>query len=100
MTAPPRPPVHLRIDRLVLDGIALDAAGAARFQAELVETLTDLLRSGGARSGIDIPTGTAVPRLAAPAIALPLTPAASPTALGQAVAHSLFAGLGRIGGRA
>ena len=87
-------PIRLHIDRLVLDGITLAPADANLFQAALVETLGDLLRverdSASATPAMaPLSTRQSHHALRAPAI----TTAGSPTALGQAVAHAVHAGL-------
>ena len=91
------PPIRLHIDRLVLDGLRFDAGGAARFQAALITTLGELLRGDGLPRGI---AGGAVPHVMAPPVAAPPSDAAaSPEALGRAVARSVHAGLTGGGGQ-
>ena len=77
------PPVRLHIERLVIDGIALDRAEGAQFQAALTEALTSLLRTAPPATAItervvQVPGGVS---------------AASPAALGTAVAACLHATL-------
>lgn len=76
-------PIRVHIERLVVDGLPMDRAGSARFQAALRETLGALLRA-------DAPASGASERVVQ---AAPVAAEASPTALGEAVAISLHASL-------
>ena len=84
--------VELRIERLVLDGIALDRAGARRFEAALASRLTELLGAAppGSAGGSRHVRGLR----AAP---VTLDPAAGPAAMGAQVAGAIHGALG--GGR-
>jgi hypothetical protein len=82
--------VRVRVERVVLEGMPLDAPGVVRFRAALEGELRRLLvargvpaawRSGGARRE-------------APAAAVALAPQMPPAHLGVAVARSVLPGAG------
>jgi hypothetical protein len=85
VTGPGRP-IRLRIDRLVLDGVALGPGDAMRFQEALVAELGQMIAAH-----VGAPTGGAFDR-AAPAQAISTGPDAAqpggPARFGRAVARS------------
>jgi hypothetical protein len=81
--------ISIHIDRLVLDGLALNAADGARVRAALEAELGRLL--GTRAPGLE--RLGAVPIVAAPSINV--EPPRDPTAIGHAVARSVHAGMGR-----
>lgn len=88
------PSVRLRIERLTLDGVALDGAEARRLGTALEAELARLL-SASDLMGVARAAG-ATPSVAARDVTMPQTVARSayPPALGGAVAHSLFEAIG------
>jgi hypothetical protein len=85
--------VELHIERVVLDGIALDRAGARRLEAALASRLTELLREGASPGGGFAPSN--VRNLRAAPIAL--DPSAGPARMGTQLADAVHGALG--GGR-
>jgi hypothetical protein len=83
--------IVLHIDRLVLDGFALNAHAAGALERTLIEELTQRLRSESAPHRFA--QSEAQPRLQAPAITIPAQPA--PAKLGRDIARSVHAGLTR-----
>jgi hypothetical protein len=87
-----RPPIALHIERLVLDGLPLTAAQAARMQPALERELARLIAGGG-----DVRAwGAGAAQPAQPAAAAAPTmhwDATRPYQLGRALAHSVFASL-------
>jgi hypothetical protein len=92
--------VRLRVDRVVLDGVALEPRAAARFRAGLEGELSRLLADGGVPGAWR--AGGAQPSSPAAAVAStgggggggPATPAAA-HGLGVEVARSVYGGFGR-----
>jgi hypothetical protein len=81
--------VHLHIDRLVLDGLALSARDGARVRAALETELVCLIGQHGWSGSL---AGGAAPVLrTAPVHA----DGQGPDALGRQIAASLYGGLGR-----
>lgn len=76
--------IRVHIERLVVDGIPMDRAGAAQFQAALTERLGELLRA-------DPPAAGMIERVARAGAVVVGGPA---TSLGAEVAASLHAALG------
>ena len=79
--------VSLHIDRLVIDGFALQSGQAHHVRAALVRELTRLIET----RGVQADSGAAVPRLRAPAIRL--SPAAKTAEIGRRVAGSIHQSL-------
>jgi len=82
--------VELHIERLVLDGVALDRAGARRLEAALASRLTELLTDAPPALGPTSP-GHVRGLQAAP---VTLDPAAGPVAMGSQVADAVHGALG------
>ena len=80
--------IHVRIDRLVLDGVTLPAGGGAAVGAALEAELGRLLAEGGLAEAWQ--ASAAVPRLAAGPVSL----AGSPENLGAGIARAVYGGLG------
>ena len=90
-----RSAISVHIERLVVDGLPLTAAQAARMQPALERELARLIADHGARHGdVAAWAGGAQPsaRAAAPALRWD---AARPHQLGRALAHRVFASLNR-----
>jgi hypothetical protein len=84
-------PVHLHIERLVVDGLPLTVAQAARLQRAVERELARLIVQGGDAHGWA--SGAAPP--SAPARPAPAVPwdATRPHQLGRAVARDVFASI-------
>ena len=80
--------IHVRIDRLVLEGVTLPAGGGAAVGAALEAELGRLLAEGGLAEAWQ--AGAAVPSLAAGPVSL----AGSPADLGAGIARAVYGGLG------
>jgi hypothetical protein len=80
--------IHVRIDRLVLEGVTLPPGGEAALSAALDAELGHLLAAGGLAEGWQ--AGAALPRLAAGPVSL----AGSPANLGAGIARAVYGGLG------
>jgi hypothetical protein len=80
--------IHVRIDRLVLEGVTLPAGGGAAVGAALEAELGRLLAEGGL--GEAWQAGDAMPYLAAGPVSL----AGSPADLGTGIARAVYGGLG------
>jgi len=83
--------VHLHIDRLVLDGIAVERTHAGKVRATVEHELTRLLKSGGFSPQLS--TGGAIPRLRGGNIKL--RKGASPAGVGAKIARAVHEGMGR-----
>jgi hypothetical protein len=81
--------IVLHIERLVLDGVALDASAADVVRASLIRELTQMLSTGSVPSVFS--RGEALPRVQAPEVTL--TRAEGPSLIGRNVARSVHAGL-------
>lgn len=81
--------IVLHIERLVLEGMALDAPAADAVRASLVGELTRMLRTGSVPSAFI--RGRALARVQAPEVAI--APAEGPSLIGRNVARSIHAGL-------
>ena len=81
--------LHLRIDRLVLEGTALTQRDGARLQAALGAELAILLKDSGLQP--ELAKGIALPSLPLTTLAQPA--AAEPSALGRQLARHLAAAL-------
>lgn len=83
--------INLHIERLVLDGISLDAGQRPLLQAAVEAELARLLSSGGLAPALQ--TGGARQRLTAPS--MQLTGGGSPDTFGRQIARSVYGGIGR-----
>lgn len=81
--------LHLHIDRLVIEDASLTSRDAGRLQAGLREALADLLRTQ--RLHPDLARGAALSSLRTSDLALPGS--ASPSQVGQGIAHALAGSL-------
>lgn len=82
--------INLHIERLVLDGIALERGQEPLLRAAVEAELTRLLSADGLATGLT--SGGAVPRLRAGEIQL--TGESNSQQLGQQIARALHGGLG------
>jgi hypothetical protein len=82
--------VRLHIDRLVLDGVPLPAAGRPQLQAAIESELTRLIGSGGISA--ELASGIAVPSVRAPEIHIARD--AKPAQMGSAIARAIYGGVG------
>jgi hypothetical protein len=82
--------IVLHIERLVLEGIPLGARDAGLLHAAVERELTRLLSSGAVAPALL--EGGAMPRLAAPSIAL--QPGIAVGVLGQRIAGAVYRGMG------
>jgi hypothetical protein len=80
--------VELHIERLVLDGVRLDRAGERVFRAAFQAELTRLIAEGGVSGALSATT----PRVIAPAVSLAAE--SGPMQWGEALARSVYGGLG------
>lgn len=87
VATPPRAPVSLAIERIVLDGVALDGSGRRQLERALRRELETLI---AARGGVLPQQSGALPSLAAPLLT---APQGRPGELGRALARSVFAAL-------
>jgi len=87
-----RSAISVHIERLVVDGLPLTAAQAARMQPALERELARLIADSARRGDVAAWAGGAQPsaRAAAPALRWD---AARPHQLGRALAHRVFASL-------
>ncbi len=83
--------IELHIERLILEGIPLAGGSPRRLQAAIESELTRLLGEGGLASYLA--GGTALPRLAGPAIQL--SGRNGPAELGRQIAGSVYGGIGK-----
>jgi hypothetical protein len=84
-----RPSVHLRIERLILDGLPLTHSQGALVQAAVEAELSRLLTERGLTSSLL--SGGALPSVRAGAIQL--SSDGSPVQLGQQIAHAVYSGI-------
>lgn len=83
--------IRLHIDRLVLDGLRLNASDGALLKASLEAELGRLLSERGLNG--EIAAGGALPRIdAAP---MQVTRDATPAQIGSGIARSMFSGIGK-----
>ncbi|TYO63529.1 hypothetical protein FXV83_26860 [Bradyrhizobium hipponense] len=83
--------IRLHIERLVLDGLRVNASDGALLKASLEAELGRLLSESGINS--EIAAGGALPRLeAAP---MQVRRGATPAQIGSGIAHSVFSGVGK-----
>jgi hypothetical protein len=83
--------VTVHIDRLVLDGIRIDAAGVPALRAAVEAEIGRLLATGPVPPGLL--AGGAVPALRAPDLAAP--PGGSPAAWGARIGRAVHGSFGR-----
>lgn len=83
--------VDVRIERLVLDGVALPPAQRPALRAAVEAELARLLAAGGLSPALR--AGGTVPR--APGGAIELVRDAHPAQLGRQIARAVYGGLGR-----
>lgn len=83
--------INLHIERLVLDGLPLEAKDGAAIRAALESDLTRLLSQSADVSGWQ--TGGATPSIRADAIQL--TVQSSPAQIGRQIAGSIYGGIGK-----
>jgi hypothetical protein len=86
--------VHLHIDRLVLDGIAIERTHASKVRAAVEHELTRLMAVGGLAS--QLTSGGAVPRLSGGNIRFQKSTNAR--VLGRDIARALHQAIGVSGG--
>jgi hypothetical protein len=84
--------VRLHIDRLVLEGVNVSAAGRPHLQAAIEAELTRLIAAGGISP--ELARGIAVPSIPAPQMTV--APDAKPAQMGVAIAGAVY---GSMGGR-
>jgi hypothetical protein len=85
-----RAPITLHIDRLVLDGLPLTAAQAARLQPALERELARLIAGSGDAGAWDPGAAAPATAVAAPTVRWDAT---RPHQLGRALAHGVLASL-------
>jgi hypothetical protein len=83
--------VNLHIERLILDGLPIGAGQSALVQAAVEAELSRLLVQGGIAPSLQ--SGGAVSSVRADAIQL--TAQSTPAQMGQQIAHSVHAGMGK-----
>jgi hypothetical protein len=84
--------VAVHIDRLVLDGVALDAGQQHLLQAAVQAELVRLLTAGGLAPALA--AGMAVPRIAGAPLALPA--GAHGAQAGRGIAASVYGAIGGV----
>lgn len=82
-------PIHLYIDRLILDGLPVDRSQALQLQSSMETELTRLLMENGLST--DFQTGAAVPSFRANPIQL--TAGNNSTQIGAQIAESVYSGM-------
>jgi hypothetical protein len=83
--------INLHIDRLILDGLPLTRNQGALVQAAVEAELARLLTESGLASSLQ--AGGALPSVRADA--MQLTAGSTPTQMGQQIAQSVYAGIGK-----
>lgn len=83
--------INLHIERLVLDGVALEHGHEPLLQAAVAAELTRLLTTGGLASSLM--SGGAQPRIHAGEIQV--SGADTAPQLGHQIAHAVYGGIGR-----
>jgi hypothetical protein len=83
--------IHVHIERLILDGLPIGVGQGALVQATVEAELARLLVQGGLAPNLQ--SGGALAGLRAEAIRV--TAESSPAQLGQAIAQSVYAGIGK-----
>jgi hypothetical protein len=87
--------INLHIERLILDGLPMEAGHGARVQAAVEAELARLLVEGGLAR--ELQSGGALPSVRAGAIQL--TAESNSVQLGQRIARSVYGGIGQSDGR-
>jgi hypothetical protein len=82
--------VRVHIDRVVLDGISVSAAGRPHLRAAIESELARLIAAGGISP--ELAGGIAVPSVRAPEMSFAGN--AEPAQIGRRIAHSVYAGVG------
>jgi hypothetical protein len=82
--------INLHIERLVLDGLPVEAKDSAMLRAAIEAELTRLLTENGLSSGLQ--TGGVLPRLQANAIQLGT--GGTPPQLGRQIARTVYGSIG------
>jgi hypothetical protein len=82
--------IRIDVERLVIDGIELDARGAEALRAAVAAELVRLFEQRRPGAGLG---GGAVPMLRAPAVQFDA--GASPTRMGSQVAQAVYGSIGR-----
>lgn len=83
--------IRLHIERLILDGVPLEAGGTTRLQAAVESELGRLLAEGGLST--EMQTGIALPSVRAGDVRL--GEQASPIQMGGQIARAVYTGIGR-----
>jgi hypothetical protein len=83
--------IHVHIERLILDGLPIGAGQGALVQAAVEAELAGLLVEGGIAPVLQ--SGGALPSVRA--AAMQLTAQSSPAQMGQQIAQSVYAGMGK-----
>ena len=83
--------IELRIERLILDGLAVNATNRGEVQAAVEAELTRLLSSGGLSPALLL--GGMMPSV--PATSIQLTPHYEPTDLGRYIAGGVHGAIGK-----
>ena len=83
--------IHLHIERLVLDGVAVAPGDSPRLQVAVERELTRLIRERGLAPGMS--TGGAVDAVRGGEVRL--EPKGSPAKLGRQVASAVYGGIGK-----
>ena len=83
--------IHLHIERLILDGIDLPPEQHSALEAAVTAELTHLLSEGGLQSGLVAGGGVR----SVPAAGISQPEEGHPKQFGQAIAHSVYRGIGR-----
>jgi hypothetical protein len=83
--------ITLHIERLILDGLPIGSGQGATVQAAVEAELSRLLVQGGIAPSLQ--SGGAVPSVRAEAIQF--TAQSTPAQMGQQIAHSVYAGMGK-----
>jgi hypothetical protein len=84
--------INLHIERLILDGLSLEAANRALLQAAVETELVRLLTRDGV--GQHLQNGGASPRASASEIRL--TAQAGPEQMGKQIAGSIYGSIGKV----
>lgn len=83
--------IELHIERLILDGVAVEPGRSGALRAALEAELTRLLSAGGLSP--DLAGGVALPRVSAGAVQL--GGEVEPAELGRQIAGSVYGGIGK-----
>lgn len=83
--------IELHIERLVLDGLALERGQGASVQAAVEAELTRLLGEQGLSARLQ--AGGALPSLQSNPVQL--TPGSTPAQMGAQIARSVYSGIGK-----